>query len=323
MKPNEENFTDFFIGVGRDFVHELALPDLVCAYAGGSVGRGEADAFSDLDLNLFVEGTREHRSENHSFRGQLIQLHVHPVPTSDEVRDNPWRWRYLQEARLVADPTGRFAEWFPQMRAYLESEEAKAKMIVQARGAVEEYERIADEALAEGRLYSAALLEWAGWLEAMQLIAFVSQGQLSDRALFQLVSGLGGWSELERHFSVRYAAREALMEGLAVLSDYRAHLQTKAGPEAFALGAENDVLLQQKMGRLLQKEQYVEAGFLLFSEAVWLYSSTDADNWWEEHRQELPPGLGESLLELGFFQMDQAKAAELRSARAELIAKIG
>ncbi|MBY0054297.1 nucleotidyltransferase [Brevibacillus agri] len=321
MKPYKDE-TDFFIELGRDFVEQLSLSGMVCAYAGGSVGRGEADAFSDLDLNVFMEGASEHRSENRQFRGQLIQLHVHSVPTIEDVRANPWAWRYLQEARLIADPTARFAGWFVQMQDYLESEEARQKMIGQVKAAIAAYERSGDEALAEGRFYSVALLEWAGWLEALQLIACVSHGKLSDRALYQLLRELGEWTALEQCFAETYQTKEALMDGLAVLAAYRAHLKTRRGQETFSLGAENDVLLKRKIDRLLRQGQYVEAGFLLFSEAVWLYSSTDEGNWWEEHWGELPPELGEALLELGFFQMDELGVSELRRAKAELIAKI-
>lgn len=314
-----KDVTDYFVQLGREFIDECSFSNLVCAYAGGSVGRGEADAFSDLDLNLFVEGEAEPQSENHQFKGHLIQLHVRSAPTAEEVYENPWGWRYLKEARVLVDPRGSYVPWIGKLCAYIDSQAGKAKMKAQASANVDHYHTEAQVALAEGFSYSAYLAAWAGWMEALQMAAFFQGHSLSDSQLYQLVHQVGRWDVIKRFFQETYRSTQDLHDALTVLSDYRAHLRLEHGKNEFALASENDLLLKNKLQRLQGKNQLDLAGFLLYSEAIWIYHSVDSDNWLETHWEGLPPALRLSLMKLGYFQADEPLLTRMRNASEELI----
>ena len=107
-----------------------------------------------------------------------------------------------------------------------------------------------------------------------------------------------------------------------LLADYRTHLRSKNEGIEFALAAENDWLVKRKVQRLQERNQLDMAGFLLFSEAIWLYHSVDSDEWLENHWADLPAKLSLSLQKLGFLQADEQLLSDLRHASTEIIAKI-
>ncbi|TKI58108.1 hypothetical protein E8L90_23470 [Brevibacillus antibioticus] len=317
-----KDVTDFFLSLAREFLDECPLANLVCAYAGGSVGRGEADAYSDLDLHIFVEGEGDHSFENRLFRGHMIQLQVQAAPTDEEVYENPWAWRYLKEAKVVLDPEDRFTSWMNDMCAYMDSPAGKEKMFAQAKTEVDSFHEEAQAALIEGFPYSAYLAAWAGWIGALQMSAVFQGHSLSDAQLYQLIQkarrsdGRGGF------FQETYLSNHDVQDALMLLTDYRAHLRSINEGNQFALAAENDWLVKRKVQRLQEKNQHDMAGFLLFSEAIWLYHSVDSNEWLENHWANLPTQLSLSLQKLGFFQADEQLLAHLCQASAEIIAEI-
>lgn len=321
MERNE-NFTDFFVLLARDFLQEESFPGMVCAYAGGSVGRGEADAYSDLDLNVFVQGQMDHTSENREFKGQIIQLHIHPAPNDESVYASPWSWRYIKEAKLISDQHGRYTAWFASMRDYLDSKEGRGKMLAQAKESVDQYFDMARHALFEGFGYSAYLAAWAGWMESVQMYAFFSEGNVADGRLFSLLKETGQWEAIERFILESYGAKQDGQEQCELIAAYRAYLRSEQGRDRFALDSRNDALLRRKLERLRQGKEEEAARFLLFSEAIWLYQCEDRDRWLEQHWGSLPPALALQIKRLGFLQADEKLIACLRLRSEELIAAI-
>ncbi|MGG1659142.1 hypothetical protein [Brevibacillus sp. NRS-1366] len=321
MERNE-SFTDFFVLLAQDFLKEESFPSMVCAYAGGSVGRGEADAHSDLDLNIIVEGKSDHTSENREFRGQIIQLHIHPAPINETVYERPWSWRYIKEARLIYDPQGRYSTWFHFMRDYLDSEEGRGKMLEQAKRDIDQYHDTASLALAEGFDYSAYLAAWAGWTCAVQMYAYFCKGTAADGWLFPLMKETGQWEVIERLLLESYGAKQDVQDRMGLIAAYRAYLRSQRDRDMFALDPLNDILLRRKLERLRRQKEEGAAKFLLFSEAIWLYLCEDADQWLENHWESLPRGLLLRLKELGFLQADEELINRLRIHSDEIIATI-
>lgn len=322
MERNE-NFTDFFVLTAKDFLAEKAFPGLLCAYAGGSVGRGEADAYSDLDLNIIVEGISDHTSENRQFRGQIIQLHIHPVPTNEAIYENPWSWRYIKEARLIHDSDGRYLAWMHAMSDYLDSEEGKSKMLAQGKRIIEGYRGQAKQALSLGRGYSAFLATWASWIEAVQLFAYFCRGTVADRGLYQMMKELGLTDEVERLIKESSEGKQDLMERMKLIAAYRDYLLSQKDEGMFALDPHNNELLHKKVERMQRKEEEADAWFLLFSEAIWLYLCVDADRWLEEHWESLPTELSLPLKKLGFLEADEGLIQRIHTISDKIIARIG
>ncbi|UIO42581.1 hypothetical protein LOY85_27990 [Brevibacillus brevis] len=318
-----KDVTDFFVSLAREFLDEWPVANMVCAYAGRSVGRGEADTYSDLDLHIFVEGEDDPSCENRLFRGHMIQLQVQSAPTDEEVYENPWAWRYLKEAKIILDPGDRFISWMNDICAYMDSPAGKAKMFAQAKAEVESFHEEAQAALMEGFPYSAYLASWAGWIGALQMSAFFQGHSLSDAQLYQLLQKEGRSDGMDGFFLETYRSNQDVQSALMLLADYRTHLRSINKGIEFALAAENDWLVKRKVQRLQERNQLDMAGFLIFSEAIWLYHSVGLDEWLENHWADLPAKLSLSLQKLGFFQADGQLLAHLRHASAEIIAEIG
>lgn len=318
-----KDVTDFFVSLAREFLDEWPVANMVCAYAGGSVGRGEADTYSDLDLHIFVEGEDDPSCENRLFKGHMIQLQVQSAPTDEEVYENLWAWRYLKEAKIILDPEDRFISWMNDICAYMDSPAGKAKMFAQAKAEVESFHEEAQAALMEGFPYSAYLASWAGWIGALQMSAFFQGHSLSDAQLYQLLQKEGRSDGMDGFFLEAYRSNQDVQDALMLLADYRTHLRSINKGIEFALAAENDWLVKRKVQRLQERNQLDMAGFLIFSEAIWLYHSVGLDEWLENHWADLPAKLSLSLQKLGFFQADEQLLAHLRHASAEIIAEIG
>ncbi|MFA4133925.1 MULTISPECIES: nucleotidyltransferase domain-containing protein [unclassified Brevibacillus] len=318
-----KDVTDFFVSLAREFLDEWPVANMVCAYAGGSVGRGEADTYSDLDLHIFVEGEDDPSCENRLFKWHMIQLQVQSAPTDEEVYENLWAWRYLKEAKIILDPEDRFISWMNDICAYMDSPAGKAKMFAQAKAEVESFHEEAQAALMEGFPYSAYLASWAGWIGALQMSAFFHGHSLSDAQLYQLLQKEGRSDGMDGFFLEAYRSNQDVQDALMLLADYRTHLRSINKGIEFALAAENDWLVKRKVQRLQERNQLDMAGFLIFSEAIWLYHSVGLDEWLENHWADLPAKLSLSLQKLGFFQADGQLLAHLRHASAEIIAEIG
>ncbi|WGV60144.1 nucleotidyltransferase domain-containing protein [Brevibacillus brevis] len=319
----KKDVTDFFVSLAREFLDEWPVANMVCAYAGGSVGRGEADTYSDLDLHIFVEGEDDPSCENRLFKGHMIQLQVQSAPTDEEVYENPWAWRYLKEAKIILDPEDRFISWMNDICAYMDSPAGKAKMFAQAKAEVESFHEEAQAALMEGFPYSAYLASWAGWIGALQMSAFFQGHSLSDAQLYQLLQKEGRSDGMDGFFLETYRSNQDVQDALMLLADYRTYLRSINKGIEFALAAENDWLVKRKVQRLQERNQLDMAGFLIFSEAIWLYHSVGLDEWLENHWADLPAKLSLPLQKLGFFQADGQLLAHLRHASAEIIAEIG
>ena len=54
------------------FIREYDLPNMKCAYVGGSVGRGDSDEFSDLDISVWCENVLSGQHDNLVYEGEII-----------------------------------------------------------------------------------------------------------------------------------------------------------------------------------------------------------------------------------------------------------
>jgi hypothetical protein len=129
--PNPYN--DRLIAIGEEYIQDNMTDKLVCAFAGGSVGRREADEYSDLDLNFYiVTDTNIETSQNIIFKNTIIQLHSHRLPDIREIHENPWNYRFLQEAKCLYDPKDIFRNLRNESIVYFESNDGQKLMKNQA-----------------------------------------------------------------------------------------------------------------------------------------------------------------------------------------------
>lgn len=101
------------IEIAKQYLDELLhqRQDIVAAWIAGSVARGEATAFSDIDLVLMAEGTGEiNRAGLDTWRegiyieaGLVFQQEYTDLET---ILNNPFKATHMNDALILYDPTG-------------------------------------------------------------------------------------------------------------------------------------------------------------------------------------------------------------------------
>ncbi|MEJ8547343.1 nucleotidyltransferase domain-containing protein [Brevibacillus borstelensis] len=297
------DFTDFFLNLAELYLKQNSFPGMISAYAGGSVGRGEADMYSDLDLNLFLEGSAPATSENRVLDRHVIQLHAHAFPSVEAVKQEPWAFRFVKEARCVFDPDGRFREWKEEAIRFLDSQEGKRKMLVQARAVVDERKRWAEESLQSGQTKTAWLAGVSAWLDAVIMYAWFEKHSLATGKLVPAMRELSAYREFVALIPGMYNDDYNLRERFQDVSAYRRYFR-EAGGDEFASAEVQDLLLERKLERHIREGDEEAARWLLLTEAAWLYLSSSEEESLDEHIAQLPLPLQEKLGKIGFSEAD-------------------
>lgn len=89
--------------------------NLNIAYAcvGGSVGRGEADDYSDIDLTIYTEDSLAEKMADIHYGNKIIQLevkHTSELPYIQAIYDSPWDNRFLSETLDMKDIDNRLMD---------------------------------------------------------------------------------------------------------------------------------------------------------------------------------------------------------------------
>jgi len=160
--------------VGLAFLDAHKPARFVAATTGGSVARREADEYSDLDLNIYVDDTEEHRSENRQFAGEIIQLHIHPFPRVEAVRQSPWDYRFLREAGVICDPAGRYESFAREALPWLGSADGVSAACDLALADVEKRQSWAEEAILRRDHMEMGMASMAAMTDAAMLYGVVA-----------------------------------------------------------------------------------------------------------------------------------------------------
>ena len=290
------------VEVGRAYLDAHSPPGFVASTTGGSVARGEADQYSDLDLNIFVDGAQNDHSANREFGGEIIQIHVHPLPSVTAVRQSAWGYRFLREAGIVRDPTGRYESFARQALAWLDSPAGLGATRAGALSDVAERRQWAERTIAQGDLLGAGMASIAAVTDAAMLHRFCMSGAVSTGIPISSVCESGSLPEVDvpwRHLGLDET--EKLVQGLAA---YRRHLaQASDQGEDFILDDVQDRMTTQKATRLVSRGDSVRLGETLYHETFWTVISRGVRPL-EEHIGGLPSDIAAVLRRIGFDKPD-------------------
>ena len=171
------NRTSDLLAVGQVYLTQHPVDGFVCAAAGGSVGRGEADVYSDLNLNLYVSHDTQSVSTNEEFEGEILQLHTHTLPATEKIQAAPWGFRFLSEGRSVSDPTGAHRDLKSSAISYFSSHSGHRRMVKAAKAAVESRKDWKVHSLAAGKMLSSfeRFVDWLRDTSASEGMHFLPQ----------------------------------------------------------------------------------------------------------------------------------------------------
>ncbi len=160
------NASERLMALAGGCVAELPVVDKRYAFVGGSVGRGNADEWSDVDVTVCVDGGEPPRAFNLVYEGELVQVDFMSPPLCGKAELALVDCRFLLESRPVYDPRGEYADLRENVRRRFETNPGRQELFEQWKTVVEERKRWAADSVAHGRMRSAAAAGGAAWADA-------------------------------------------------------------------------------------------------------------------------------------------------------------
>ncbi len=308
------------IEVGKEYVKLNTVPGTVCVYAGGSVGRGTADEYSDLDLMVYVEH-RGKSNENIDFEGELIQRHIHQFPSLQKVASDPWQFRFLKDARAINDPDRRFATLKSEAMQIFQSEEGKDKLYQGAKVVVESRKAWADSCVAKQTYHTGAMAAMAAWADAAFMYGYFECGSTETGKPISNLRHLPGiYTAITRNWPLDISDKEQeICLRMSSLNEYRRHLRECSGyKDAFSVASEHAALLSRKVDREIQRQDFVSVHELIYADAydviLGVYKAS-----LENHLNSLPLELKQGLEQLGFTELSERQIQNLCHSADEIV----
>ncbi|MEZ2660792.1 nucleotidyltransferase domain-containing protein [Aneurinibacillus aneurinilyticus] len=315
MRNKNENL----LQIAKDFIRESNM-DVIYAFVGGSVGRGEADKYSDVDLTIYTNTNLSSNKSDVIYNGEIIQLetlHIDELPNQHMIEESPWDYRFLNEITIVKDEADKFSKIKQWATTYFGSENAKKKMVKQVSEMVKERTMYAFDYLKQHKVYSATHASMGAWAEAGFLYLFLNHNSLSTGLLIPRIQNLKVHFEEFKRVSP-FSIIDDLSEVPVILSRFRKYLR-KQGHSYIGLCDIHDTLCERKVQRLLNNNEDFNLLWQMYGEALWIYFETSNGLSFEQYFDNLPNELQKDLSKIGFIPLEEKKVRELCRLSDELL----
>lgn len=307
------------IQLAKQYIKESRLT-VAYACVGGSVGRGDADDYSDIDLTLYTNDHFIESLDDIHYRNIIIQLevkHVSDIPQIQAIYDFPWDNRFLSEDLVIEDIDNRFMQIKQQAEAYFTSVKGRERMLEQVSKVVKDREQFALDALNENKVYTAGIAAMGAWTEAAFLYLFLLENSLATGNLIPSIQKLAGHFQAFTYAST-FSEEANPPEIPLKLKAFRTHLrETQA--YTFGLSEIQDQLCDSKAKRLLDQNQQFNFIWQLYGEALWLYFETANGKTFEQYVADLPDHLQKGFADIGFKPIDEKRVKLFRKLSDELL----
>ncbi|MBO0993564.1 nucleotidyltransferase domain-containing protein [Bacillus sp. SD088] len=308
------------LSVAKNFIQELDLP-VHYASVGGSVARGEADQYSDVDITVYTDSDRHADHMDILYGEEIIQLEIVPVKalaTRQDIIDSPWDYRFLAEITIIQDRDGAFNNIKDCATTYFTSEKGQYKMIEQVSGIVQERIQVAYDHTCQQQFYSATNLAMGAWAEAGFLYLFLNHHSLSTGALIPKIKTLKShFEEFQAVSSI--SIEQDCIELSCILRQLRQFLRSQGHASKFGLSELQDTLCDSKIQRLLNTKDFFNLKWQMHGEAFWLFLETSNGCSMEEYLECLPAELQKNMMKLGFVPLKKEKVHQLGRLTDELL----
>lgn len=306
------NYSEHLLEKARAYIAAHKHSDWIFAYAGGSVGRGEADRYSDIDLNIVAACPDQPPvCLNVPYDGSIIQLRIHAWAGSNVIHSLPWRHRFIAESSVVYDPYGAFEKLRPAAIDYYRSKEGRERMLMQSQQEVQKLLQIMDSGIQADELLSASIAAQRAWQAAAASLAWLRHESCASTGLFPMVRAEE--PQLFNSFQkIIIGQQRGTDDNLAAsLAVYRRFLRDRFD-SSFALDPVMDQLAARRAERYAAREEGMHARWLLRSEALWCYIAAGGQlNKFGTHYGYLPEEVQEALCRLGVAAYSPAELSEL------------
>gem|GEM_PF-1531791 len=308
------NYTERLMNTARQYIASNKQTDWVFAYAGGSVGRGDADIYSNLNLYIVVSSTNfESIVTNVQYDGVFIRLHIRAWEGSCVLRSQPWRNRFLSEARVVYDPYGAFEALKPAVFDYFASIEGRRKMLQQSQEEVQLYLKCLDSCIRTEDPFGASLAAQAAWLTAASSLVWMRHSCCSGSNMFSImqIEEPETYSEFRRICAQENAV--PIDGSLLSLAHYR-HFLREQNESISRLEPIMDTQLARRSERMLVtgRNEVHAVQWMLRREAVHCYMATGGTfGRFSKHYHQAPFAIQHHLDQLGFSAYPSRQISEL------------
>ncbi|WP_195576488.1 nucleotidyltransferase domain-containing protein [Paenibacillus sp. 1001270B_150601_E10] len=291
------------------------------ACIGGSVARGDADLYSDVDLTLY--GTkRTGHDQNFIYKGEYIQLEeclLEELPTKEAIARQPWAHRFWNECYILQDEDHTLCELQSFCRDYVGSEGGRQRML-------EEVTRIAHQRLADGMASwkagngeSAAIACFGAWAEAAYLYMWLAKGSLATGELIPLLRETIDLDSILMLFFTCPTQHDVWHKPVSTVKALRAYLISQGTEFPFGLSDLQNQLIERKAARYMQYKDWQNISYQLYAEALWLYFETSNGVSFEDYKSNLPSFLQREMEGLGFVNLSQEGCSKLQQSTEELL----
>lgn len=312
------------IQLSQNIVEELAIPKIRYATIGGSVARGEANQYSDIDLNIYVSRGPTY-DDIFVCEGETIQLFVtDELPSEQQIKDNPWESRFLRESVSIYDPTREFCILKEYATTFFKSKEGKELLAKQAIDIVSIRKKSAMDSLSQGRFYSAQLGAKSSWADAAFMYLFFAHNTVSTGSLIPHIKK-NIKNNYDEYTKILPFSLDLLKDGIGkVLRIVERHrgflrLQYPSLSQGFSLSPLQDVLIQRKAQRLFHSGEYENMLWQLSGEVFMLFLEFSEGISFEEYYKSLPKNLQDDLLNIGFKGLDEEQVLKMCQLSDELV----
>jgi predicted nucleotidyltransferase len=315
--------SDELRNLANKIVRDLNISNTRFATVGGSVGRGDADNFSDLDLNIYISNGYV-KNSMFVYEGEVVQLFVSDqVPTERQVKDNPWEFRFILETVPVYDPRGEFHVLKDWVKTYFSSINGRAKLAKEATDVVNIRKKWAINSLRQGNNYSAKLAASSAWADAAFMYLFFAQDSLSTGSLISQMKNINkNYNEYIRilPFSLDLV-KDGTGELLRIVERHREFLRQRypLQSQCFSLSPLQDILVRNKAQRLYNAQEYENMLWQLSGEVFFLFLEFSEGKSFEEYFNALPRKLRNDLVSIGFTTLDDEKVLEICKLSDQLV----
>lgn len=310
------------ISIARRLTIELNIPEVNFAFVGGSVGRGDDDEWSDIDLTICVDDVGYHCNRNIIFEGETVQLFItHPYEW-EVVEKNPLEYRFLLESLPVYDSNSIFSSLKENLRAYLHSSLGRQRLFNDWVKLVSQRQDWARENTLAGKMHSATVAAGAAYADASFMFLYFNQSSLSTGELIPFIDkNCSGFAEYITICHWLDNTENNLSFIIRTVEHYREHFRNKT-PEHwnnFDLSPIQDILMSNKAKRLVRSKQFTNLKWQFAGEAFGLFLSMSQGHTLEDHLSSLPSQLQHELRVIGFVALSDKEVQRLIELSEELI----
>jgi len=293
------------IEIAKKYVQE-EMPYCTYACLIGSVARGEADDFSDIDLICFTGRETYLGKHDVSYKDEVIQIDVKSIlefPSKELFSYNPWHYRYLVESIIIKDTNGELSKLQGWSKSYFTSIQGEKDVIREVGTIVEGRKNYALKQMNLEKDFAATHAAIGAWTEAVLLYQFLYEQRVATGSLMPTLRKLDIFPKIVDLLPIGPVEEVDVKEASNTMTTLRLYLKQAGFDHLPSISDLQDEIWHKKADRLMLEGDLYNYLWQSYNEAFLLLLETSQDEDFETYFNQLPPTLKSQLQELGLVSL--------------------